>query len=311
MVFFRRLILKKKILVLLAMSMTVCADDEIGILMKKEATGPVREPKENPNEVCSFLTVRHIDAGSVGYVHGYTSLTGLVFPVPQEQGAWVRPFIDLRFHEFNDNHQAANAGAGVRFAPYSIEKVIGLNVYYDYRNSHDHYNQAGMGFEFLGKRMDLRINGYLPFGEKKHRIDHCSHRFPGDFFISRRKYEIALRGGDLEVGGLIIRTRPVDIYSAIGPYYYGGDVCRHVFGGRFRLNFKFRKYGFVEGIVTHDNVFETKVQGMVGLTFPLGCKRIENRSRSHRTFPEEIMTQPVQRDEIIVLDKNCRWRANF
>ncbi|MBS0648532.1 MAG: inverse autotransporter beta domain-containing protein [Verrucomicrobia bacterium] len=259
---------------------------------------------------CGLITLRHIEAGGIGYEHGYSSLTGLAFP-NTTPGRWVWPVVDVRVHEFNDNTQAGNLGIGARFASSKLSRVFGANLYYDYRNTHHgSYNQIGAGFEFLGERIDLRINGYLPLGEKKHTITHCKFRYPGGFLMERKKIETAIGGGNLEVGAYITKVRHFSFYAAAGPYYLTGDVCRHVFGGEFRFDISYKKYGFIEGRVSHDNVFETKVQGMIGVSIPLGCKPAKN-GLTKRQFPEEIMSIPIERHEIIPLEKNCRWKTNF
>jgi hypothetical protein len=256
---------------------------------------------------CSLLTLRHIEAGGVGYEHGYTTFTGLAFLSDNQNK--IRPFVDVRGHEFNNNTQAANVGFGVRFASSRLQKAFGINAYYDYRNTHyGSYNQVSFGFEFLGERVDLRFNGYIPFGKKSHTAMRCFFHFPGGFSMSRKKTEIALGGANLEVGMLITKIHSTSFYAAAGPYYFDGAVCQHVFGGEFRFNITFNKYFFIEGQISHDNVFETKVQGIVGFSLPLGCKSSKSPKRQ---FPEEMLTQPIQRHEIIVLKNKCRWEKNF
>lgn len=265
---------------------------------------------ENNSSACGLLTLRHIEAGGIGYDHGYTSLTGLAFPSTAE-GHWIWPVVDMRVHEFNNNTQAINAGIGARFASSKLYRVFGGNLYYDYRNTHcGSYNQIGVGFEFLGERIDLRFNGYLPFGKKRRTISHCEFHYPGGFFMLRKKTETAIGGANVEAGAFITKVRSISFYAAAGPYYFNGDVCRHVFGGEFRFDIAYKKYFFIEGHISHDNVFKTKVQGIIGISLPLGCKSSKN-DLTKRQFPDEMMSQPIQRHEIIVLKKNCSWKKNF
>jgi len=287
-------------------------EDSIAWFVQVPASQSVPETSssEESSSACGLITLRHIEAGGIGYDHGYTSLTGLAFPSTTE-GHWIWPVVDLRVHEFNNNTQAGNAGIGARFASSKLQRVFGGNIYYDYRNTHHgSYNQIGAGFEFLGERIDLRFNGYLPLGKKKHTASHCHFHYPGGFFMSRKKTETAIGGANLEVGAYITKVRSTSFYAAAGPYYYNGDVCRHVFGGVLRFDIAYKKYLFLEGRISHDNVFKTRVQGMIGISLPLGCKPSKN-GLTKRQFPEEIMSQPIQRHEIIVLEKNCSWGKNF
>jgi hypothetical protein len=165
------------------------AEDSIAWFVQVPTSQPAQDttsPEDN-SSACGLITLRHIEAGGIGYDHGYTSLTGLAFPSTTE-GHWIWPVADVRLHEFNNNTQAGNVGIGARFASSKLYRVFGGNIYYDYRNTHHgSYNQIGAGFEFLGERIDLRFNGYLPLGKKKHTASHCQFHYPGGFFMSRKK----------------------------------------------------------------------------------------------------------------------------
>lgn len=256
---------------------------------------------------CTQLSLRHTDPGGVGYGVGYTSGTALIFP-DTDTSRWAWPLVDLRAHAFNNQTEAANAGAGARFAPASTETVFGLHTFYDYRNTsrHFHYHQVGLGFEMIGKRFDLRLNCYLPVGIKSHTLFHCNFDAFVDNFPPVKRVEVALRGFNLEVGAILKRIHSTLFYAAIGPYYFGGNVCHHPIGGKFRTTISFRKYLFIEGSISYDQVFKTRGQGVIGFTFPIDCKQIRNQNTKRTRF--ERLTQPVQRFEIIVLDKNCWWQ---
>jgi hypothetical protein len=256
---------------------------------------------------CAQLSVRHIEPGSIGYHDGYTTGEALVFP-RSDTNQWIWPLVNLRAHQFNNNAQAGNAGVGARFASENTKSVFGCHAFYDYRNTprHFNYHQIGLGFEWIGKRFDVRLNGYLPVGKKHHMLFRCDFDEFVDF-PSLKRVEVALRGVNLEVGAVLKKIHSTILYAAIGPYFFGGNVCHHPVGGKFRFNATFKKYLFVEGSISYDQVFKTRAQGLVGLKFPIGCKSKASRS-SKRSFPLEMLTRPVERFEIIVLDKNCWWR---
>jgi hypothetical protein len=265
-----------------------------------------KEPLKPLSSTVGSLTFRHIEGGGVGYNKGYTTVAGLMV-FNYDSPRCIYPLLDLRFHEFNNNRQAANVGLGLRGTTSKGKKIFGGNIFYDYRNTgHANYNQAGLGFELLGQRVDLRMNGYITGRKHVHR---CLFTYPGGFFISREKREVALSGANLEVGFRLVRYRDGFIYAAAGPYYYTGKVCHSPFGGQGRLKVAFVKYLFLEGIVSHDNVFHTRVQGMVGLTFPLGNRK--STAPSPCTPARKLASQPIQRNEIIVIEKECRWDQNF
>ncbi|NGX37566.1 MAG: hypothetical protein K1000chlam2_00722 [Chlamydiae bacterium] len=258
---------------------------------------------EEVSSVCSTATLRHIDYRGVGYDTGYTTLEGLYFPARNTNPVW--PFIDLRVHGFNDNEWAANAGVGMRLNMEDSLKVYGVNGYIDYRSDHNrdfHFFQGGFGVERLGEHWEIRINGYLPITKKKS-ILNCDFDFPGDFFVGRNKYRGPFAGVNGELG-YIARFRRFEFYGGIGPYYYAGSTCTQPMGGKLRVNMKWRRYITLEGILTHDNVFKTRAQGQIALHLPFGCD-------PRRGLKQSILSRPVYRNEIIVLDTFCKWETNF
>ena len=102
--------------------------------------------------------------------------------------------------------------------------------------------------------MRLRINGYLPVGKKHHTLFRCDFDEEFDGFPSRKRVEVALPGVNLEFGAILKRYPSSLYYAAIGPYYYGGDVCHRPFGGRFRFEIIFKKYLFLEGKIGRAHV---------------------------------------------------------
>ncbi|MBP7074014.1 MAG: inverse autotransporter beta domain-containing protein [Rhabdochlamydiaceae bacterium] len=253
----------------------------------------------------SYLTARHIEHEGVGYDEGYSTIEGLVFPASSPNR--VFPFIDLRLHRFDNNEYAANAGFGLRGGAFNDKVFFGLNTYFDYRSDHFHrfhFTQIGLGFETLSKALDFRVNGYFPL-KREETIRRCVFdQFIGGFFMIKRRVEVALTGVNAEIGRTLTKSHAASVYGAIGPYYYGGDVCRHAFGGKFRLHVIFSDFFFIDGIVTHDSLYKTRAQGQMGFTFSLGCAG-KNQNKHNR------LSQPVERNEIIVLDKYCKWRTNF
>lgn len=255
--------------------------------------------------VCSTVTLRHIEGRELGYCNGYTTLEGLLFPFCNCSCVW--PFLDVRVHYFNNNEWAGNAGLGFRYFNSCCNVAYGFNAYYDFRTNCDRdlfFQQVGIGFERLGACWDLRVNGYFPFDEKK-KIKHCHFDYPGGFFIDQKRYQEALMGGDIEVGHYFIHSTCWQLYGAIGPYVYGGTDCNHSFvGGRARAFLSYTRYFTLEGMVTYDSEFKTRGQGMIAIHIPFGCC-------PRRGLKQDILSQRIYRDEIIVLDSFCKWNFNY
>jgi hypothetical protein len=119
----------------------------------------------------------------------------------------------------------------------------------------------------------------------------------------RKKTEVALRGADAEIGGSILDKRYAEVYAASGGYYYQ-EICQNVVGGKFRVNIRLFNTLTLDCMMTYDPVYRTKIQGQVGLNFRFGCS--EKKPRLQQT-----LTQPVRRNEIMVLDQYCTWKKNF
>ncbi len=256
------------------------------------------------------LTLRHIEGRGIGYKDGYTTLEGFFAPDPETVGAL--PFVDLRGHVFDNGKYAGNAGLGIRWMRHS--RVYGVNTYFDYRKTGRHrYSQAALGVETLGKRWDLRINGYLPVGDKQTRWSHRKfNRFQGHYLILKRKQEFAMKGLQGEVGGFLPDTLGLRWYSAAGPYYFEGKG-RHALGGKLRLAGSYKDYISLEISGSYDNLFKGIVQGMLSFNLPFGTRSYVKRtpkreasSCSELIASQKRMVEPVIRDEIIVVDKRRR-----
>ena len=245
-----------------------------------------------------FVTARHIEARGIGYKRGYFTLDGMYFPY-RKGDAW--PVLDVRGHVFTNNEYAANGGVGVRHFFQSYESALGMNLFYDYRSDHHrslHFHQLGAGLEWIAKAFEVRLNGYFPINRKR-LIQNCFFDdYIGDFFMERKRYKTALTGCNLEGGVHLCRNEFNDFYIAAGPYYYDRD-CKEIIGGKFRLEMHLYGYVTLEGSVSYDDIFKGRVQGQLAITYP------------KRTCKKGVMTRPIHRHEIIVLDEFCKWRKNF
>lgn len=259
------------------------------------------------------ISIRHIEGGGIGYNQGYTTLEAFLAPDPGR--CYLLPFLDVRGHLFDKGKWAANAGAGLRTILGT--RVYGINAYYDYRNTERlNYNQVSAGLETLGQIVDLRINGYLPFGKKISSPFHTKFvGFSGHNLIVSRKFQYALKGADAEIGFHFGKSRLFDFYAAAGPYYYRGELGRNIWGGKARLAGMFKDYITLEVSDSYDNTFHNRFQGQVSITVPFGPKsHVKKRgSITSCKLADDItsrMVQPVGRQEIIpVKSKRKKTRA--
>lgn len=250
-------------------------------------------------------SVRHIEAGGIGYNQGYSTLEVFLAPDP---GKWcVMPFLDARGHVFNNGKWAANAGGGIRGILGC--RTYGISAFYDYRNTKKiHYNQIGLGLETLGKLWDFRINGYLPVGKKiSSPYDTQFNRFSGHRMILTRKFQFAMKGADAEAGFHFGKSRLLDFYAAAGPYYYIGNG-RNTWGGKARIRGTFKDYLTLEISDSYDGLFRNNFQGQLTFSWPFGNRsRVEKKGCCSSCELAGVlasrMVQPVAREEIIVVSK--------
>ncbi len=247
-------------------------------------------------------------------------------------------------HHRDNNRWGASVGVGVRQILTESCFVLGYNLYYDYRRfSRCDLNQIGVGLELLGPLWDVRINGYIPAGRSRSRRG-TLFDFSGGYFAVRKERVSAWYGVDAEIGAWLKRKYACDwlgIYAAIGPYYYdrerrfhhhgSDDDNRHhrrddAFGGRIRLLARVWDFVDLSVIATYDRVWHTRVQGQITVAIPFDCMgKIFNQCEkkccsqasqsccqcSSPCLLNQIAIQPVERNGIIVADKECCWLWNW
>lgn len=245
------------------------------------------------------MGIRHIESGGIGYEDGYTTLEAFFSQNPDQQE--VITFLDARAHLFNNWQWAANVGVGLRRV--WGERVVGINAYYDYRNTHRlSANQIGIGLETLGELADFRINGYWPLGKRlSSPYDALFTTFSGHYALVSQKYHSAMRGADAEVGFHLGSAASALFYAGVGPYYFTGKIDPDTLGGKARLSATFREMLTLEISDSYDRTFHNKFQGQVSLHFSFGPKATRGGCCAERLICR--MLQPVYREEILVIDK--------
>lgn len=255
---------------------------------------------------CTQASLEHIEAQGIGYDTGYTTLGAVAFPA---SCSTIQPFIDLRSHLFNDGKTAVNAGVGIRYWSERFKKTFGVNAYYDYRRTWKNYSQLGLGFELLGDccdLLDMRLNFYLPVGNKTQHCCSTLFTYPGGYFALATKRQKTLKGLDFELETWLSRLGCcccIDPYLAVGVYYYRGTCSNNIVGARTRFGFQCWNCLNLEFRISYDPTFKTNAQGLIGLVYDFGPRGSCDCS---------CCFWPVWRQEIIVLDKKrCTFKTNF
>lgn len=287
----------------------------------------------------NYVFLEYAGGRGLSYKHGYGSLGVFLTPPAWWLGNDFVPFVDVRGYILGDGKGAANVGAGLRYLLSSDclpcwDAVVGVNVYYDYRDYHGFsFNQIGVGLEWLSRYFDVRVNGYFPV-EQSHRRGRL-FAFGDDLYTVRFEWAQAYKGFDAEIGMWLYNKTPcnwVGLYFAAGPYYYYRDHMRDTFdekhrnltGGKARLLAKINDYLDITISGTYDDVFHGTVQGKITLYLPLDLlcnpSRIFDSCSTSCCNPcntclpcldRQIALQPVERNGIIVAKKGCNFLWNW
>ncbi|WP_428419436.1 inverse autotransporter beta domain-containing protein [Parachlamydia sp.] len=242
----------------------------------------------------------------IGEQNGYASFGIFTIPLLDSNG---QLFFDARIHNLRHERWAANVGVGTRIAIPCTNLFFGINFFYDYRRTRHDYHQLGPGLELIHPCWAFRINGYFPICDRSLRKHPKVFRFHDNLFAACTQIQNSLSGGDLELETSLRRWDPClcfDVYIAPGGYFYHIRHHRDITGGRLRIGAVLFDYLGLEVRGSYDHYYKGTVQGVAYVEIPFGGPRC---SSPCDTPP---FLWPVQRQEIIVLDKKyCRWRQNF
>ncbi len=206
-----------------------------------------------------------------------------------------------------------------RFVPNS-DRIYGGYLAFDKRGTDAaSFDQLGVGIETLGENWDLRLNGYLPLGDRRDLVDSnvadagtqiSDLAFVGNLLTATstprqadvREYESALGGFDLEVGTKLLDIGEQGALRGFGGlYYYDGPAVGGSLGWRARLQAEPTNYLRTGIAVQNDDIFGTNVRFNIGAVLP--------RRQSIRTESGEVdsvrsrLSESIGRDGHIVVDR--------
>lgn len=139
---------------------------------------------------------------------------------------------------FSDEHGSNefNFGLGYRSLVRDASAILGVNAFFDTLRSvnHKRYNQFGLGFEAMTKRIEFRSNLYLPFGTTEYEISRWS-----DLDYDYTKIEEAPEGVDAELGFLVPFVSDVlETHAYFGGYWYSPNLTDDLTGWKARLELR-------------------------------------------------------------------------
>ncbi len=211
--------------------------------------------------------------------------SNLFQPFWQDEDALA--FFDVR-GTFSDQHtQEGNYGIG--FRKKSEDSLWGIYSYYDHMRSeaNNTFHQFTLGAEYSTRRWAYRVNGYLPYDQKKrlakksYTSDRLTYEGINIFIIEElfEKYERPLHGMDFEAE--IIKEISVNTATSLrfGGFIFDNEDVKSMYGpmasAEYTVFDPFHLKGYqiklgIEG--RYDNKRHGNYSGYIGLQIPLGAK---------------------------------------
>jgi hypothetical protein len=186
-------------------------------------------------------------------------------------------FSDVRVFPTFTGNVGGNLGGGYRYYDYRLDRIFGVNLWYDADNTHPvgYFQQLGLGLESYGEAVDWRSNFYLPVGNTQLGTGAValpnSVRFSGNSILYDQSVNsfTAMRGLDMEAGlaipGKFARERGLRVYG--GWYHFEGDNIKSFTGGKGRIQANIYSGLDASVQVMSDPMYQTRIFGAVTWTF--------------------------------------------
>ncbi len=240
------------------------------------------------------------------------NFTGLdVMFAPEYPPFSVMPFVEAQGTFFFDNTLGASFGIGGRALSNVIPALLGMNVFYDYREgTQSSFHQVSLGFEVIGKRFEFYANGYAPVGSSSNTQKCTFDQYVGNYKATRRSIQSSFYAADATLNIMAIKAGNFMVYTSGGPYYLRGKPnSPQIWGGQVGIQPQFGDYLSLSFNVSHDPHFGTLFQGGIMLSLPL--YRFTSLGKP-RTVTNRQIYQPAHRMmSTIPLDTHCCWKSNF
>ncbi len=224
-------------------------------------------------------------------------------------------FIDGRGVATSLGRGAASAGIGFRSYDPTFNRLFGISGWVDYDQGHARtYQQAGISFESLGTWMDVRVNGYIPFGTTSNLVGNSTvagsldTRTIGGFsqlsVLQRQLTESAYHGLDAEIGGPLPLLGRYGVSGYVGGYWLDSKTDAVAAGPRVRFEANVTDSMRVSMIASDDPVFGTNAWVNLNLTLPDGRPRrwfrpTEVHDRLLRTAERSYRVQAHTRTDFV------------
>lgn len=269
------------------------------------------------------LSIKQTLGKGIGNTPSYTTLEFLIplkplqapiFSLSYPSTSILIPIIDIRAHYLNYGRYAGSIGMGARQFYPAIGSILGLHLFYDFRQTPSYTQQAGISFELMGRFYNFRINGYLPCGNRVQSYRPVTFNYPGGYVATCQERRNSLTGtnGEIEFPFRgVVNRQPINLYTTFGIYHYKNSGCgchkKKADGGYIRLELDYLNFN-LETNLSYDPLFSYKFQSTIGFSFPFNIYPFSSNS----TRLIQMRTQRIKRENIIIKSKKyCDWEYNW
>ncbi|WP_417454821.1 inverse autotransporter beta domain-containing protein [Kiloniella sp.] len=289
---------RRAALALMFMSSTMLCSTRVVAQEKIEANqGPSKKWGAHIELEGKYGTDRHLGESTV------------FLPLHQNDNSML--FLDVRGKMDNNKSREANVGLGYRHI-IDEDWLIGGYGFYDRRRSPEgnSFNQMTFGAEIMSGDFDLRMNGYVPFGDTvKTSARHDSVQLNGSSITMKEGEERAMKGMDFEVGHtlpwLSVTEDSSDEFKlSLGGYHFWEDDLDSVTGPRLRAEYRLNDVLMAGSRISFSGEVQRDSprgnQGFVGVKFRIPLQPDIAKKRKRLSKIEKRMTETIVRDVDVV-----------
>lgn len=195
----------------------------------------------------------------------------------------------------------ASTRLGYRWLSGDQRWLYGFNAGVDTRQAVNNYAfQAGIGAEALSRKLELRVNGYVPFANQS---DLYQSGYTNAYLRNNQlivdgwnRYVVSLGGTNLEMGVPLSRWNNNSLWLYASYYYLDGDYVNGTSGIRGRSELRLGNQLAIGATVSYDNIFDTQATAYVRYgAKPLAGSAKDAVDAAERNFLA-LRGLPMQRD---------------
>ncbi|NQY41867.1 MAG: inverse autotransporter beta domain-containing protein [Legionellales bacterium] len=262
---------------------------------------------------CSLSCAKYDDQIEIFYKAGKRHIGRLSMLLPLKQRS--NQLIFLNSIMMHDSNSASEGNLGLGYRLLSKNQIFGSYLYYDIRRTSNKnlVNQLTVGFEYMRKVFEFRVNGYLPIFKRKFILNktvlnnELTHDNSNIYLESSvtTTIERAFHGFDGEIG---FTSKKIKTNIFAGGYLFKADSISMP-GIQARIEYKPIDWLTVSGEVKRDKIRKTEFYGGFSVRINMG-----DSNNSPYTLNSKMTQMPIRDVDIIdstKIEKNIQEKSSF